>query len=182
MSFFYSAMHTAIITLSNNAISDFFALFLNNTIGKIVTAFFMSMIPIIELRGAIPYAYGVGINPWVAFAVCILGNLVPVPFIILFIRQIFALMRKHVPKLDGLVTRLEKRAEKKSAVLQKSAFWGLFILVAIPLPGTGAWTGALVAAMLDMRLKRAFPSIALGVTAASAIVTIAMYTTGSLLF
>ena len=156
--------------------------FFNSVIGKTIIAFFMSMVPIIELRGAIPFCQAADISPIVAFLICILGNLVPVPFIILFIRKIFELMRKWIPKLDGLVTKLEKRAEKKSSSLEKSAFWGLFLLVAIPLPGTGAWTGALVAAMLDMRLKRAFPAIALGVIAASAAVTIVVYTTGSLLF
>ena len=91
-------------------------------------------------------------------------------------------MRKHVPKLDGLVTRLEKRAEKKSAVLQKSAFWGLFILVAIPLPGTGAWTGALVAAMLDMPLKKAFPSVIIGVLIAGAIMSFISYGAAAIFF
>ena len=84
-------------------------------------------------------------------------------------------MHKISKKFDGIVTKLEQRAEKKSDVVRKYAFWGLFILVAIPLPGTGAWTGALVAAMLDMRLKRAFPAIALGVLAAAAIVTFVTY-------
>ena len=84
-------------------------------------------------------------------------------------------MRKISKKFDGIVTKLEQRAEKKSDVVRKYAFWGLFILVAIPLPGTGAWTGALVAAMLDMRLKRAFPAIALGVLGAAAIVTFVTY-------
>ena len=89
-------------------------------------------------------------------------------------------MRKWNNKLDALVTRLEQRAEKKSDVVQKYAFWGLFILVAIPLPGTGAWTGALVAAMIDMRLKRAMPSIVLGVIGAAVIVTFATYGVGAL--
>ena len=84
-------------------------------------------------------------------------------------------MRKWSSKLDSIVTKLENRAKKKSDVVQKFAFWGLFILVAIPLPGTGAWTGALVAAMLDMRLRRAFPAIALGVIAAAVIVTFVTY-------
>ena len=182
MTFFTSVMRAAAFSFTNNAVVDFFAPFFDSIVGKTVAAFFMSMVPVVELRGAIPFAYGAGIDPWVAFIVCLLGNLVPVPFIILFIRKIFALMRKWMPWLDGLVTKLEQRAEKKSAALQKSTFWGLFILVAIPLPGTGAWTGSLVAAMLDMRLKRAFPAIAAGVTAASAVVTIVMYTTGKLLF
>ena len=80
-----------------------------------------------------------------------------------------------MPKLDGLVTRMEKKAEKNRATVEKYAFWGLAILVAIPLPGTGAWTGALVAAMMEMRLKRAFPAIAIGVVIAGVIVSVVTY-------
>lgn len=154
----------------------------SSALGKIFMTFLISMVPVIELRGAIPIAVGNGLEYWVAVAVAIVGNLVPVPFIILFIRKIFELMRKWLPKLDGLVSKLEKRAEEKSDVVQKYAFWGLFILVAIPLPGTGAWTGALVAAMLDMRLKRAFPAIALGVVGAAAIVTFVTFGADKLFF
>lgn len=150
--------------------------------GKIVTTFAISMVPVIELRGAIPIAVGNGLDYWLAIVVAIIGNLVPVPFIILFIRKIFELMRKWSGKLDTLVTKLENRAESKSEVVQKYAFWGLFILVAIPLPGTGAWTGALVAAMLNMRLKRAFPAIALGVVGAAAIVTFITFGADKLFF
>lgn len=155
----------------------------NSLFGKIFMTFVLSMVPVIELRGALPIAVAQHhLNFWVAISVSVLGNLVPVPFIILFIRKIFALMRKWSKKLDSLVSKLEKRAEKKSDVVQKYAFWGLFILVAIPLPGTGAWTGALVAAMLDMRLKRAFPAIALGVIGAALIVTFVTYGVGALFF
>ena len=132
--------------------------------------FLISMVPVVELRGAIPIGYGNGLNIWIAALVSIVGNLIPVPFIIIFIRKIFSLIRKIAPKFDGLVTKLEKRAENKSDVVKKYSFWGLFLLVAIPLPGTGAWTGALVAAMLDMRLKRAMPAITLGVIAAAVVV------------
>lgn len=153
----------------------------SSTLGKIIMTFLISMLPVVELRGAIPIAVANGLNYWAAVAVSVIGNLVPVPFIILFIRKIFSLIRKWSKKLDSLVTRLEKRADKKSDVVQKYAFWGLFILVAIPLPGTGAWTGALVAAMLEMRLSRAFPAIALGVIGAAVIVTFATYGVGALL-
>ena len=156
--------------------------FLSTTFGKIIATFFISMVPVIELRGAIPIGVGYGLPYWAAVIISVIGNLVPVPFIILFIRKIFELMRKWLPKLDGIVTKLEKRAESKSDVVQKYAFWGLFILVAIPLPGTGAWTGALVAAMLDMRLKRAFPAIALGVLGAATIVTFVTYGAEALFF
>ena len=135
----------------------------------------LSMAPVSELRGAIPFGVVRGLNLWTAIIASVLGNLVPVPFIILFIRRIFAWMRAHMPKLDGLVTRMEKKAEKNRAAVEKYAFWGLAILVAIPLPGTGAWTGALVAAMMEMRLKRAFPAIAIGVVIAGVIVSVVTY-------
>ena len=137
--------------------------------------FLISLLPVVELRGAIPFGVVRGLNLWTAIIASVLGNLVPVPFIILFIRRIFAWMRAHMPKLDGLVTRMEKKAEKNRAAVEKYAFWGLAILVAIPLPGTGAWTGALVAAMMEMRLKRAFPAIVIGVVIAGVIVSIVTY-------
>lgn len=152
------------------------------TVGKMVMTFLISMVPVIELRGAIPIGVAAGLPFWIAIPISIVGNLIPVPFIIIFIRKIFAWMRKLSPKLDGLVTKLEKRAEKKAPTVQKYAFWGLFLFVAIPLPGTGAWTGALIAAMLDMRLKRAFPSILLGVLTAGVIISFTTYGVGALLF
>lgn len=145
--------------------------FTQNFIGKILTTLFVSMIPVIELRGAIPIGVGLGLPYWVSVLVSLIGNIIPVPFIIIFIKAIFAWIRKVMPKLDGFVTKLEQRAEKKRATVEKYAFWGLFLFVAIPLPGTGAWTGALIAAMMDMPLKKAFPSVALGVITAAIIVT-----------
>ncbi len=142
---------------------------------EILQTFLVAMVPIIELRGAIPIGLGLGLPLWTAITVSVIGNIIPVPFIIIFIKKVFALMRKWSAKLDGLVTKLEHRAEKKSDVVKKYAFWGLFVLVAIPLPGTGAWTGALVAAMLDMPLKKALPSIILGVVGAAIIVSIVSY-------
>lgn len=144
--------------------------------------FFISMVPIIELRGAIPIGVGMGLRPWIAIGVSIIGNLVPVPFIIIFIKKIFSWLRSINKKLDSFVTRLEKRAQAKSVTVQKFAFWGLFMLVAIPLPGTGAWTGALVAALLEMRLKKALPAIILGVFTAGVIVSFVTYGAGALLF
>lgn len=141
----------------------------------ILLTFLVAMVPVVELRGAIPFGIVRGLNLWTAIIASVLGNLVPVPFIILFIRRIFAWMRAHMPKLDGLVTRMEKKAEKNRAAVEKYAFWGLAILVAIPLPGTGAWTGALVAAMMEMRLKRAFPAIVIGVVIAGVIVSVVTY-------
>lgn len=141
----------------------------------ILLTFLVAMVPVVELRGAIPFGVVRGLNLWTAIIASMLGNLMPVPFIILFIRKIFAWMRAHMPKLDGLVLRMEKKAEKNRAAVEKYAFWGLVILVAIPLPGTGAWTGALVAAMMEIRLKRAFPAIAIGVAIAGVIVSVITY-------
>jgi len=140
--------------------------------GQMLKTFFMAMVPVIELRGAIPYGAGLaGLPIWQAALLAVLGNLLPVPFLIIFTRDIFAWLRKKSPKLNSIVERMEQRADRKKDVVLKYEFWGLMILVAIPLPGTGAWTGALVAAMMDMQLKRAFPAIALGVVVAAFIVT-----------
>ena len=133
--------------------------------------FLVSMVPVIELRGAIPIGVGLGLSPLAALGISILGNMVPVPFIILFIRKIFQWMRGHMPRLERLVSRMEEKADKHKDLVTRWEFWGLLILVAIPLPGTGAWTGALVAALMDLRLKKSFPAIFTGVVIAGLIVT-----------
>ena len=138
--------------------------------------FLMAMVPIIELRGAIPYGAGIaGLPIWQAALIAVLGNLLPVPFLVVFTRDVFAWMRNKSDKLNSIVLRMERKADKNKDVVLRYEFWGLVILVAIPLPGTGAWTGALVAAMMDMQLKRAFPAIALGVVVAAFIVTWVTY-------
>lgn len=142
---------------------------------NILMTFLVSMVPVIELRGAIPAAVLAGLDIRVALITAIIGNLVPVPFIIIFIRKIFKWLQAKSQRLGNMVRRMEAKADAKKAQVLKYEFWGLMILVAIPLPGTGAWTGALVAAMLDMQLKRAFPAIAAGVVTAGLIVTIATY-------
>jgi len=154
----------------------------NFFLGKIIITFLISMVPIIELRGAIPVATGMGLSPWVAIPVAMIGNILPVPFIVLFIKKIFAWMRKASPKLNGIVDRMEAKAEKNKEKVLRYAFWGLVLFVAIPLPGTGAWTGALIAAMLDMPLKKAFPSILLGVVGAGVIISFISYGAASLIF
>ena len=143
--------------------------------GPILMTFLISMVPVIELRGAIPAAVLAGLDIRVALIVAIVGNLVPVPFIIVFIRKIFKWLRQKSRWLGDMVRRMEEKADAKKAQVLRYEFWGLLLLVAIPLPGTGAWTGALVAAMLDMQLKRAFPAIAVGVAVAGLIVTTATY-------
>lgn len=154
----------------------------NSFAGKLLMTLLISMVPVIELRGAIPIATAHGLNFWTAIVVSIVGNLIPVPFIIIFIRKIFDWMKRHSKRLGSIAAKMEARAEKKRGTVEKYAFWGLVVLVAIPLPGTGAWTGALVAAMMDMRLKRAFPAIMLGVLIAGAIVAFVTYGAGALFF
>ncbi len=153
----------------------------NHLWGKLLMTFLLSMVPILELRGAIPIGVAHGLDFRIAMIASIIGNLLPIPFIIVFVRKIFAFMRQMHPRLDTLVSKLENRANLKSDVVRKYEFWGLVIFVGIPLPGTGAWTGALIAAMLDLRLKKAFPAITLGVILASCIISFVTYGVGSLL-
>ncbi len=154
----------------------------NTFLGKILLTFLISMVPIIELRGAIPVATGAGLDWRVAIIVAIIGNMVPVPFIIIFIKKIFAWMRKVSPKLDKIVVKMENKAFSKRDVIDKYGPWGLYLFVAIPLPGTGAWTGSLIAAMLDIPLKKAFPAVALGVITAGIIVAFVSYGSAALIF
>lgn len=140
--------------------------------GRLLLTLLISAVPVIELRGGIPYGIAKGLDPWMVFAASVIGNMLPVPFILLFIRKILRWMKKH-PRLGKLASRLEQRAARKSETVRKSEVVGLCILVAIPLPGTGAWTGALVAALMEMRLKRAIPTIFAGVLIAGLLVTLA---------
>lgn len=142
-----------------------------------------AMLPILEIRGAIPVGVASGLDPWLAFAVGFVGNMLPIPILILLTRKIIEWLKKH-NMLVKLTAWLENKGSKGAQKVQKYSFWGLFILVAIPLPGTGAWTGALVASLLDMRLKRALPAIAMGVAVAGLIVLLVTYgviSAGSLL-
>lgn len=132
--------------------------------------FLMAMVPVVELRGAVPFAIAAGASPAAAFATAAVGNMVPIPFIILFLRQIFSWLRGRSPRMDRILDRLERKAEKNRKKAERYEWLGLCILVAIPLPGTGAWTGALVASAAGMRLRSAIPSITLGVLIADGIV------------
>ena len=140
-------------------------------LGAYFVTLIVSMIPVIELRGVIPLGVGLGLSHFDAMWVIMLGNMLPVPFIILFIRPIFKWMTRKSEKLGRVVEKLEARAEGKWDKVHKYQFFGLAIFVGIPLPGTGAWTGALIAAVMDMRMRSALPSIALGVVMAGLLVT-----------
>ena len=143
--------------------------------GKMCATFFLSMLPVGELRLGLPYGIALGLEYPLALMAALLGNMIPVPFIIVYIKRIFEWMRKYMPRLNSLVTKLENRAHLKGETVEKYGHWGLLIFVAIPLPGTGAWTGALIAALLKIRTAKAVPVILIGVCIAAAIMTLVTY-------
>lgn len=145
--------------------------FLETAFGKLVMTFGTAMVPVVELRGAIPMGVAAGLPPAVACSVAVLGNLLPVPLIMLLARRAADFLRGTAffgPKIDWL----ERRAHLKGRLVRKYRLPGLLLLVAVPLPGTGAWTGALVATLLDIRLRHAFPAIAAGVVIAGILITL----------
>ena len=140
-----------------------------------------SMIPGVELRGGIPFGVAAGLPVWAAFLAAVIGNLIPVPFIIVYIRRIFQWMRDKLPSLNRVVDALERKAHLKGRRVNKYKYLGLALFVAIPLPGTGAWTGSLAAAFLDMPLRKAIPSVIAGVAAAGMAISILTYGIASLI-
>lgn len=159
------------------ALINWFVVKLGGKVGKEFIVFLISMIPILELRGGLIAAGPaiLDVPMWQAIPICIIGNLIPVPFILLLITKIFDWM-KGTKKLKPMVERLEAKAMSKSANIEKYEFWGLVLFVGIPLPGTGAWTGSLIAALLGVRFRKAFPAVVLGVLLAAFIMTILSYT------
>jgi len=136
--------------------------------------FIISLLPILELRGGMIAAKLLGVKLAKAFIICYIGNIIPIPFILLFIRRIFAAMRK-TKRLGKIADKIEEKSLKKKDKVLKYKQWGLLLFVAIPLPGTGGWTGALLAALLDIRLKTSLPLIALGVLIADVIMMALSY-------
>ena len=134
----------------------------------------ISMVPLIELRGAIPVGTALGLAWYANLALCVIGNMIPVPFILFFIEKIFAFMKRY-EKLGKIAVFFEEKGEKNKEKVTKYATWGLLVFVGVPLPGTGAWTGALVAALLKMDKKTAILSIFGGVVLAGIIVTLISY-------
>lgn len=148
---------------------ELFHFLTDTTMGKCVFTMLVSMIPVIELRGGLPFGVALGLPYYLAFPAAVIGNLIPAPFIIVYIRKIFFLMRRHMPRLNGLVSKLEKKAHLKGRKMLKYQSLGLWLFVGTPLPGTGVWTGCLAAAFLDIRLKKAMPAVVLGVLTAGCI-------------
>ena len=148
---------------------ELFDFLTDTTFGKCVFTMLVSMLPIIELRGGLPFGVALGLPYHLAFPAAVLGNIIPAPFIIAFIRRIFESMRRYMPRLNRMVDRLEAKAHLKGRMVSRYKYLGLWLFVALPLPGTGAWTGSLAAAFLDMRLKKALPAVILGVITAGCI-------------
>ena len=143
-------------------------------LNKIIGIFLISMLPIIELRGAIPIGAAIGLPWYLNMIVSIIGNMLPVPFILLFVVKLFEFMKKK-NILVNFIEKIEKRAMSRSKSIANKEFLGLMIFVAIPFPGTGAWTGALIAALLQFDRKKSFLYILFGVLIAAAIVTLGVY-------
>ena len=157
-----------------NIVNAFVEFLESNNIPTQLIPFLVSLFPVLEIRGGMIAARALNIDFIQAFLVCYLGNMIPIPFILLFIRKIFALMRK-VKFFGKIVDKLEARADKKKDTIVKYQEWGLLLFVAIPLPGTGGWTGALIAALMDLRMKKCLPIIALGVFIAGLIMSLITY-------
>lgn len=154
------------------------AVWFANTLGKYVSReiviFIISMIPILELRGGLLVSKLLDVSITTAIPICIVGNIIPIPFILLFIKQIFKWMKK-IKIFRGLIEKLENRAMSRSDSIKKYEFWGLVLFVGIPLPGTGAWTGSLIAALLDIDFKKAILAELLGIAIATIIMSIVSY-------
>lgn len=150
----------------------------SSTLGQYVSEefviFIISMFPILELRGGLLAASLLKVPILTAIPLCIIGNLVPIPFILMFIKKIFLWMKKF-KIFRGLIEKLEERAMSKSSKVTQYEFWGLTLFVGIPLPGTGAWMGSLIAALLEMDTKRAVLAELLGVAIATVIMSIVSY-------
>ena len=136
--------------------------------------FIISMIPILELRGGLLAASLLKVSAVKAIPICIIGNIIPIPFILLFIRQIFKWLKK-TKVFRGLVLKLEDRAMRKSDSIKRYEFWGLMAFVGIPLPGTGAWTGSLIASLLEVDIKKSSLAIFCGINMATVIMYFVSY-------
>jgi len=149
--------------------------------GEFIWTLLVSMVPVVELRGGIPFGVAAGLPVWLAYLAAVIGNIIPAPFIIVYIRRIFQWLRRKMPRFNGVVDKLEQKAHLKGQKVSKYKYLGLAIFVAIPLPGTGAWTGALAAAFLDMPLRKAIPSIVIGVLVAGIAISMLTFGVASLL-
>ena len=154
--------------------------FMDNPVGEFCFTALVSMLPVVELRGGIPFGVARGMPVWMAYLAAVVGNVIPAPFIVVYIQRIFLWTRRRLPRLNNVIDKLERKAHLKGRKVTKYKYLGLMIFVAIPLPGTGAWTGAMAAAFLDMPLRKALPSIAAGILVAGVIISVLTYGVASL--
>lgn len=153
---------------------QWFTAYLSPYISEQAVVFLISMLPILELRGGLLAASLLKVPPVEAIPICVVGNIIPIPFILLFIKQIFKWL-KNVRIFRPIIMKLEEKAMGKSDQIQKYEFWGLVAFVGIPLPGTGAWTGALIASLLGIDIKRSSGAILSGIALATVIMYIFSY-------
>lgn len=147
---------------------------LGGRVSKEMIVFVISMVPILELRGGLLAASVLDIEIVKAIWFCVIGNIIPVPFILLLITPIFNWL-KQTKTFRPMVEKLESKAMGKSDQIEKYEFWGLVLFVGIPLPGTGAWTGSLIASLLGIKFKKAFPAVLLGIVMSTVIMSIVSY-------
>lgn len=154
-----------------HSILEAFGGILGMPLGKELVVFIISCLPILELRGGLIAAALLDMNPVISYITCLIGNILPIPFILWLITPIFDYL-KQTKTLSKFVHKIEKKADSKKDQIVKYQFWGLLLFVGIPLPGTGGWTGALIASMLGMDKKRSFIAILLGILLASVIMMV----------
>ena len=159
--------------IAQSIVAFIISIFGANT-GKVIGIFLISLLPVIELRGSIPVGYYQGLPWYTNMITSIIGNLLPVPFILLFVVKVFEFMKKR-NRMVGFIEKIEKSAMSRSDSIANKEFIGLMLFVAIPLPGTGAWTGALIAALLQFNRKKSFMYICIGVLIAASLVTLGVY-------
>ena len=143
-------------------LTTWFASLFSDSVSHEIIIFLTSLLPVLECRGGMILAKLFEINFFKAFAICYVGNMIPMPFILLFIKQIFKLMKKY-NILVGFIEKLEGKTAKNADKVLKYKQWGLLTFIAIPFPGTGGWTGSLFAALLGIDFKKALPVVAIGV-------------------
>ncbi len=154
------------------------AIWFGETLGQYIPAelvtFIVSLLPILECRGGIIVGRLLGLPLLSTIVISVVGNVLPIPFILMFINKIFKWLKPT--KLFGpMVCKLEEKALKKSTALENGEFWGLALFVGVPLPGTGAWTGALIVSLLGIKIKKASIAILIGVAMATTIISLIMY-------
>lgn len=163
------------------AISEYIVNLFSGSVPKELIVFIISMFPILELRGGMIAASLLEVDLLKGLVICYLGNILPIPFILLFIRKIFKFL-KRFKATRGLIEKLEVRTMRKKDSVLRWRNWGLLLFVAIPLPGTGGWTGSLLAALLDIRIRNSFPVIAIGILIADIIMALFSYGLLDLIF